>query len=123
MSGRRIGVGFLAVAALVLTLQPTGVMSQTSPAADDLASRAIANHDWATAEQQLLAGLQKDPDNSFRQLNLAWVYAQTGRKMEAAALYQEILKRDKDRVASLSSRDGTPIARLAERGLARLQQQ
>jgi Tfp pilus assembly protein PilF len=113
-------MGFLAVAALLISLQPTGAASQVSPAADDLAYRAIVNHDWATAEQQLLAGLQRDPGNSFRQLNLAWVYAQTGRKAEAAALYQEILKRDKDRVASLSARDGKSMTLLARRGLALL---
>jgi Tfp pilus assembly protein PilF len=110
------------MAALVIALQPTGAASQTSPAADDLAYRAIVNHDWAAAEQQLLAGLQKDPDSSFRRLNLAWVYAQTGRKAEAAALYREILERDKDRVASLSSRDGQSAAQLAKRGLALLNQ-
>ena len=120
MSGRRIGMGFLAVAALLISLQPTGATSPATPAADDVAYRAIINHDWATAEQQLLAGLQREPGNSFRQLNLAWVYAQTGRKAEAAALYQEILRRDQDRVASLSSRDGTSVALLAKRGLAAL---
>jgi Tfp pilus assembly protein PilF len=120
MSRRKIGMGFLAVAALLVSLQPTGAASPASPAADDLAYSAIVNQDWATAEQQLLAGLQRDPDNSFRQLNLAWVYARTGRKAEAAALYQEILKRDKDRIASLSSRDGKSMALLARRGLALL---
>ena len=91
-------------------------------AADDLGYQAIRNHDWATAEQQLLAGLQKSPDNAFAQLNLAWVYAQTGRKEEAAALYRQILERDKDRVATLSSRDGQSMTLLARRGLARLNQ-
>src|SRR5688572_17465712 len=89
-------------------------------AADDLGYQAIKNRDWATAEQQLLAGLQKEPDDTFRRLNLAWVYAQTGRKAEAAALYQEILDRDKDRVATLSSRDGRSTAELARRGLTLL---
>jgi Tfp pilus assembly protein PilF len=120
MSRRKIGMGFVAVAALLVSLQPTGAASPTPPAAGDLAYRAIVNQDWATAEQQLLAGLQKNPDNSFVQLNLAWVYAQTGRKAEAAALYQEILRRDQDRVATLSSRDGRSMALLARRGLERL---
>ena len=120
MPSRRIGMGFLAVAAVLITLQPTGAASQISQAADDVAYRAIVNHDWATAEQQLLASLQKEPNNAFAQLNLAWVYAQTGRKADAAALYREILERDKDRVASLSGRDGPPMAVLAKRGLDRL---
>src|SRR5262252_3752122 len=69
-------------------------------AADDLGVVAIQNHDWATAERVLQEGLQQDPTNVSRQLNLAWVYAQTGRKAEAEALYKEILKRDQDRFAS-----------------------
>lgn len=93
---------------------------QIVQAADDLGYQAIRNHDWAAAEQQLLVSLQKDPDNSFAQLNLAWVYAQTGRKMEAEALYQEILRRDQDRVASLSSKEGQSMSQLAKRGLDRL---
>jgi Tfp pilus assembly protein PilF len=97
------------------------MLPQAVRAADsDLGLRAIQNHDWATAEMQLLAGLQKEPYNSFLQLNLAWVYAQTGRKAEAATLYQEILRRDQDRVASLSGHDGPPVAVLAKRGLDRI---
>jgi Tfp pilus assembly protein PilF len=96
------------------------MLSQVVQAADDLGYQAIRSHDWATAEQQLLAGLQKNPDNAFAQLNLAWVYAQTGRKAEAEALYQEILRRDQDRVASLSSKEGQSMSQLAKRGLARL---
>jgi hypothetical protein len=60
------------------------------------------------------------PGNVSRQLNLAWVYAQTGRKAEAAALYEEILRRDRDRVATLSASDGKSIEQLAKRGLTQL---
>jgi len=108
---------------LVLSLAVASalLLPQAVRAADeDLAYQAIRSHDWTTAEQQLLTGLRKEPGNAFLQLNLAWVYAQTGRKMEAAALYREILVRDKDRVASLSSRDGTSMEILAKQGLARL---
>jgi Tfp pilus assembly protein PilF len=97
-------------------------LPQVVQAAEDLGYQAIRNHDWAMAEQQLQTGLQKDPENSFLQLNLAWVYAQTGRKAEAEALYQEILRRDQDRVASLSSKEGQSMSQLAKRGLARLKQ-
>jgi Tfp pilus assembly protein PilF len=96
------------------------LIPQAVRADDDVAFRAIQNRDWVTAEQQLKAGLQQDPGNLSRQLNLAWVYAQTGRKEEAAALYREILRRDQDRVVTLSERDGTPVAQLARRGLALL---
>ena len=105
-------VGIAVAAALML---PQAVRAE-----DDVAYQAIRNHDWNTAERQLQEGLQKDPGNVYRQLNLAWVYAQTGRKAEAAALYKEILKRDQDRFASVSSRDGKSMSFLAERGLALL---
>lgn len=95
------------------------MIPQALQAADDLAYQAIRNHDWNTAERQLQEGLQKDPNNTYRQLNLAWVYAQTGRKAEAEALYKEILKRDQDRFASAPGSDGQS-AILAKRGLALL---
>ena len=91
-------------------------------AADDVAYDAIKNHDWATAEQQLKAGLQQAPGKWSAQLNLAWVYAQTGRKDEAAALYRDILRRDQDRVATLSRNNGPSMEVLARRGLAMLNQ-
>ncbi len=84
---------------------------------DELATQAIRNHDWNTAERVLQEGLQKDPGNVYRQLNLAWVYAQTGRKAEAEALYKEILKRDQDRFASAPGSDQS-MSILAKRGLA-----
>jgi thioredoxin-like negative regulator of GroEL len=116
MAGIKSWAAFVAVAsALALPL--------AARAEDDLAVQAIRNHDWATAEQQLQQGLQKNPGDLSRQLNLAWVYAQTGRKADAASLYQEILKHDQDRVASLPSSDRTSIAVLATRGLALLKKQ
>ena len=111
----RIGMLPFAVA-LVSAL----ALPQTVSAADDLAVAAIRSHDWNKAEQQLQASLQKDPGNSFLQLNLAWVYAQTGRKAEAATLYREILKHDQDMMGSHPARAGNSLALLAEKGLARL---
>jgi len=122
MSGRRIGMGFLAVAALLIGLEPAGATSPASPAVDDVAYRAILNHDWGTAERQLLAGLEKDPTNVFRQLNLAWVYAQTGRKDEAAVIYRRILMSDQDQVAAVRSGEGRSVKALAERGLSLVQE-
>ena len=103
---------FVAIALASAVLAPQALRAE-----DDLGFQAIKNHDWATAEQQLKAGLQQEPNNMSRQLNLAWVYAQTGRKDEAAALYRDILRRDQDRVATLSDRDGTSMEVLAKRGL------
>jgi hypothetical protein len=84
---------------------------------DDVAYHAIAAQKWDVAERELLAGLEKNPQNIFRQLNLAWVYSQTGRKEEAAAIYQRILMTDRDRVAALPSGDPASVKSLAERGL------
>ena len=106
--------------ALALAVVSTLALPQAARADDDLGVAAIRNHDWATAERVLQEGLQQDPNNMSRQLNLAWVYAQTGRKGEAAALYREILKHDQDRVASIPGRAGTSVALLAQRGLAQL---
>jgi thioredoxin-like negative regulator of GroEL len=108
---------------LALAVASAVMLPQVATADDAAAYQAIKNHDWTTAEQQLKADLQQEPGNLSRQLNLAWVYAQTGRKDEAAALYRDILRRDRDRVASLSGHDGTPIGPLAQRGLEMLNRQ
>jgi thioredoxin-like negative regulator of GroEL len=94
-------------------------LPQFANAEEGIALNALRSHDWVVAEQQLLAGLEKNPTDVFSQLNLAWVYAQTGRKMEAAAIYRDVLKRDGDRFAS-TPRAGTSVTLLAERGLALL---
>ena len=117
MSARKFGLGVVAVAALLSLPQLAGATSPASPAADDVGYRAIISRDWSAAEQQLLAGLEKDPSNVFRQLNLAWVYAQTGRKDEAAMIYRRILMADQDRVAAVPSGEGRSVKSLAERGL------
>jgi len=121
MSAKKVGIGVLALAALLSLPQSAGATSPASPAADDVGYRAILNHDWSAAEQQLLAGLEKDPSNVFRQLNLAWVYAQTGRKDEAAMIYRRILMAEQDRVAALPSGEGRSVKSLAERGLSLVQ--
>jgi Flp pilus assembly protein TadD len=107
--------------ALGLALASILALPQAARAEDDLGVAAIRNHDWATAERVLQQGLQQYPANVSVQLNLAWVYAQTGRKAEAAALYREILKRDQDRFASRPGSNGN-MALLAQRGLALLAQ-
>ena len=128
MAGIRAMALSTAVAALML-LPHAGSAQTLLPQADaavgegNLGYQAIRNQDWATAERQLLAGLQKNPNNVFRQLNLAWVYAQTGRKAEAAAIYEKVLKGDENRVAALASREGVPVKQLAERGLSLLENQ
>lgn len=100
-------------------LRTTNVPGTTKNAVyDDVGYKAIRTKNWATAEKQLVAGLEKNPDNVFRQLNLAWVYVQMGRKDEAAAIYHRILMGDQDRMAQLPSRQSQSVKVLAQRGLA-----
>lgn len=113
------GVKGLAVSAVLAAAM---LFPQAGRAADDdIGYQAMRSHDWATAEKQLVAGLEKSPDNVFRQLNLAWVLAQTGRKTEAAAIYRKILMSDQNQTAALPSRESRPVKILAERGLALLE--
>ena len=111
MIGKKFWIASLATAAFI-------ALPQIAAAEDGVAVDAIRSHNWVVAEQQLTANLEKNPNDVFSQLNLAWVYAQTGRKTEAAAVYRDILKHD-DRFAS-SPRAGTSVAMLAERGLSLL---
>ena len=119
--GKRTGLGVLAVTALLSLTQFAGATSPAAPPADDVGYRAILARDWTTAERQLLAGLEKDPTNVFRQLNLAWVYSQTGRKDQAAMIYQRILMSDRDQLAADQSGQGRSVKALAERGLSLVQ--
>jgi Tfp pilus assembly protein PilF len=109
--------------AISVALASALMLPQVARADDDLGVAAIRSHDWATAERVLQEGLQQDPGNVSRQLNLAWVYAQTGRKAEAAVLYREILRRAPDNVASLPTHNTTSMDLLARRGLALLNKQ
>lgn len=112
-----------AVALAVLTPQAllAADYPQARATADDLGTRAIMNQDWATAERQIRSGLEQNPNDVFRLLNLAVVYGQTGREQEAAAIYHRILDSDEDRVAELWSGDGQPVKSIAERGLTLLE--
>jgi thioredoxin-like negative regulator of GroEL len=112
MLGKKVWIASLASMMFV-------ALPQFAAAEEGIALDALRSHDWVVAEQQLMAGLEKNPSDVFSRLNLAWVYAQTGRKMEAAAIYRDVLKRDGDRFAS-TPRAGQSTTLLAERGLALL---
>lgn len=114
---RKFCLGVLAVVSFFALPTAASATSPAAPPADDVAYRAILNRDWVAAERQLLVGLEKDPMNVFRQLNLAWVYAQTGRKDEAAMIYRRILMAEQDQVAAVRSGEGRSVKALAERGL------
>ena len=112
MLGKRVLIASLAAALFI-------ALPRIAAAEEGVAFDALRSHDWVVAEQQLSAALEKNPSDVFSQLNLAWVYAQTGRKAEAAVIYRNVLKRDGDRFAS-TPRAGTSVAMLAERGLSLL---
>ncbi|MBB4098171.1 tetratricopeptide repeat protein [Sphingomonas kyeonggiensis] len=59
---------------------------------DPVASAAIFNGNYSKAEEQLNARLRLDPNQPELLLNLAAVYAQTGRTAEARALYIQVLQ-------------------------------
>ena len=112
MLGKKIWIASLASMMFV-------ALPQFAAAEEGVALDALRSHDWVVAEQQLSAAVEKNPNDVFSRLNLAWVYGQTGRKSEAAAIYRDVLKHDGDRFAS-TPRAGTSVAMLAERGLALL---
>lgn len=80
---------------------------------------AIEAGDWATAEAQLTASRAGDNDPA-RLLNLAHVYAKTGRIAEAQALYEQVATGDD--VGPFELADGTVISsrEAAKRALARV---
>ena len=85
----------VALAALVLAaplaLAPMPAQAQDG---DRVASTAIAKGDFAGAERILLQELRIHPGRPELLLNLAAVYAKTGRQSEARALYQQVLGKD-----------------------------
>ncbi|SRR5258707_2490947 len=115
MFGKKVWIACLASAMFI-------ALPRVAAADEGVAFDALRSHDWVVAEQQLSAAVEKNPNDVFSRLNLAWVYGQTGRKAEAAAIYRDVLKRDGDRFAS-TPRAGTSTTQLAERGLALLKNQ
>src|SRR5258708_6045787 len=105
MFGKKVSMACLASGMFI-------ALPQIASADEGVAFDALQSHNWVVAEQQLSAALEKNPNDVFSRLNLAWVYGQTGRKSEAAVIYRNILKHDGDRFAS-TPRAGTSIAMLA----------
>ena len=78
-----------AAAPFALTALPAQAQSRNG---DPVASAAIFDGNFSQAEQQLSARLRLDPDQPELLLNLAAVYAQTGRTSQARALYIRVLQ-------------------------------
>lgn len=108
----RIGLVLLAAAPLVAALP-----AQAQESA--VAATQISQGDLAAAESALLAELRIHPGRPELLLNLAAVYAKTGRTGEARGLYTKVLSKD-DVLMDLSVDRTAGSHMLAQRGLRRL---
>ena len=88
-------------------------------AADRTGFHAITAGDYATAEQTLTAERRIFPSRPELMINLATVYARTGRASQAASLYREALQAD-DVEMAMPDGDVASSRTIAQRGLDRL---
>lgn len=84
-----------------------------------VASAQIVQGDYAAAEAKLLAELRANPERPELLINLAAVYAKTGRTSEARGLYTRVLSSD-DVLMDLSAQRTAGSHAIAQRGLRRL---
>lgn len=101
----------LAAAGLVVALAAPGAAAR-----DRIGSGAIQAGDLATAEAMLDGERAVFPNRPEVLLNLATVYARTGRPSEARALYARVLERDAVELELADGSDASSHA-LATRGL------
>ena len=106
----------LGLAVLPLTLLVVPASAQDATAAS---SSAIANGSYAAAEKTLVQELRIHPGRPELLLNLAAVYASTGRAGDARALYQQVLSQD-DVLMDLSPEKTAGSHAIAQTGLRRL---
>ncbi len=100
------------VLALALAIGTVG----SAHAADRTGYQAISAGDYASAEKALLAERRVFPRRPELMINLATVYARTGRLSQAAALYRAAL--DEDQVEMLLPSDSVESSHVvAQRGL------
>ncbi|TGX52392.1 tetratricopeptide repeat protein [Sphingomonas gei] len=108
----RIGLFLLAAAPFV-----AAIPAQAQDSA--VASTQIVQGDYSQAESRLLAELRIHPERPELLLNLAAVYAKTGRAGEARGLYTRVLGED-EVLMDLSSQQAVSSHAIAQRGLRRL---
>ncbi|MDV3456909.1 tetratricopeptide repeat protein [Sphingomonas sp. HF-S4] len=108
----RIGLVLLAAAPLFAALP-----AQAQDSA--VAATQISQGDFAAAESRLLSELRIHPGRPELLLNLAAVYAKTGRTGEARGLYTRVLGQD-EVLMDLSVDRTAGSHALAQRGLRRL---
>lgn len=109
------------IAAAAGSMMALGVFAPAS--AQDRAVRAahdaITRGDMADAERVLTAEQRIFPDNPEVLINLAAVYAKTGRATDATTLYRRVMARD-DVLLDLSAERTASSHALAQTGLQRV---
>jgi tetratricopeptide (TPR) repeat protein len=84
-------------------------------------AEAIASGKLVEAEQGLLAILEKDPNDPYALLNLAFVYQKSGDTVKSQQVYQRILELKNNPYAELASGKPEPVKTIARRGIAKLE--
>ncbi|WP_404338365.1 tetratricopeptide repeat protein [Sphingomonas sp. MMS12-HWE2-04] len=110
----RLGFAILAAAPLIAAALPAQAQDRA------VASTEISTGAYAQAETKLQAQLRAHPDLPELLLNLAAVYAQTGRTSEARALYTRVLDQD-DVLMDLSADRTAGSHAVARTGLRRIE--
>lgn len=107
----------LAIAAVAAAMVASPALAQDGAVRS--AHAAIVGGDYAKAERLLIAERQIYPTNPELLINLAAVYSATGRQMQAATLYRQVLDRAS---VLLDRRDASVVSshQLAQNGLNRL---
>ena len=82
---------------------------------------AIISGDLASAEKELLAVLDANPDDPYALLNLAYVYQRAGEQKRASQLYSRILTLKANPYAELASGEKENVKNIARRGIARIE--
>ena len=107
----------IGAAAIVVAALSGSAMAQDR--AVRIAHDALATGDYARAEQVLTAEQRVFPGRPQVLVNLAALYARTGRAQQAAALYRTVLGRE-DVLLDLSAERSASSHAIAEAGLRRL---
>lgn len=82
---------------------------------------AIAQGNLAEAEQGLLAVLEKNPNDPYALLNLAYVYQKSGNATKAQEVYQRILSLKENPYAELATGKPEAVKSIARRGIAQME--
>lgn len=113
---RVVLAGMALFAPLALLAAPAQARSSDG---DSVASAAIAQGDYVSAERILTQELRIHPGRPELMINLATVYSKTGRKAEARALFRQVLAQQ-DVLMDLSPDRTAGSHALAVAGLRRL---